>query len=86
MPEMSMHKKELVPVAAVAVVIVTVPESLSAATEPMVGAPVPGPLRSALQKLLATATAAAPLKVKPAGNVKTICPVDGMAVEAKNSM
>src|SRR3990167_9343098 len=86
MPERSRHKKAFAPVAAGAVVMVTVPASLLTATDPMVGAPVAGPFKSALQKLKVPAvTAAALVKVKPEGKVKTICPVEGTDVLAKNS-
>src|SRR3989338_3533613 len=78
-----MHRNALAPVAAVAVVMVIVPASLFAATEAIVGAPVPGPFKSALQKLLVVDTAAVLVKVNPDGKVRTICPPEGTEVLAK---
>ena len=81
MSESSKHRNALAPVAAEAVVIVTVlPDP---ATEAIVGVPVPGPFRSALQKLFAAETAAALVKVNPSGKVRTTCPPEGTEVVAR---
>src|SRR3989344_960604 len=87
MPFKSKHKYALLPVVAPAVFMVMVPALLSLLIEPMVTVPLTCPLRSLLQKLPVepAVTAAALVTLKPEGNVSTIWPAAGMAVEAKNS-